>query len=759
MRRMPRLCTALFIIFLASCGQQSAPIIQSNPIPSLTSVSPSTVNAGSENLTLVVTGSSFVSGSVVQWNGQARTTSFSNNSQLSAIVTAADLAVAATVSVTVFTPSPGGGTSNAITVAINNPQPLIASVSPPALTAGSDASLTIFGSGFVANSVAKWNGAALPTSVVSNTKLNVSLSAANTAAAQLNSVLVANALPGGGASNPILVATNSTLRPSVAILVPASATAGASQLGLRVYGQNLSPNSIVQWNGAPRATRFVKPGLVIAAVSAADIAHIGTATVTAAIPESGTGTAAFAATATSVLPFAIQPSATPELLQRVSVAGDGSDRQGTIPDPTVATSIDGRYVAFASTAELTPDVRPGGYLEVFVRDTCAGVAFNCSPTTVLASIGIPGSVRPSGGEWPSITADGRYVTFDGADLDPTETIEQANVYLRDTCTNALDPCTPSTSRVSVASDGSEANAMSHSAKLTPDGRYLVFDSDASNLVAGDTNGVTDAFVRDTCLGAPGGCAPSTIRISLANDGSEPNDRSGSWSNGGSTAISDDGRFVAFPSLATNLTTLSGPTPAVFVRDTVQSTTIRASVANDGTPLTGVGLVSLSGDGRYVAFTSGDSRSCQSPTGSCSQVFVRDTCNNASTACSPSTALISVSTDGQPANGRSASPAIGTDGRFVAFLSDAPNLVTTATNGFWSLFIRDTCVGAPVPCTPSTVLLSVRGDGTQLPNYVSPGPPANAISAYGRFVAFPGPAELLPGKTLGGDDVFLAISPF
>jgi hypothetical protein len=574
----------------------------------------------------------------------------------------------------------------------------------------------------------------------------------------LNSILVANALPGGGASNAILVATNSTLPPSVAILVPASATAGASQLDLRVYGQNLSPNSIVQWNGAPRATRFVKPGLVIASVSAADIAHIGSATVTAAIPGSGTGTAAFGATATSVLPFAVQASATPELLQRVSVADDGTDRHGTIPDPTVTTSVDGRYVAFASTAELTPDVRPGGYLEVFVRDTCAGVMSNCSPTTILASIGIPGSVRPSGGEWPSITADGRYVTFDGADLDPTETIEQANVYLRDTCTNALDPCTPSTLRVSVADDGSEANAMSHSAKLTPDGRYLVFDSDASNLVAGDTNGVTDAFVRDTCLGAPGGCAPTTIRISLANDGSEPNDRSGSWV-GGSTAISDDGRFVAFPSLATNLTTLSGPIPAVFVRDTVQSTTIRASVADDGTPLTSVGLVSMSGDGRYVAFVSSYSLgSCQSP-GVCSEVYVRDTCNNASPACSPSTTLISVSIDGQPASGRNLAPAIGTDGRFVAFMSEATNLVTPATSGIWNLFIRDTCVGAPMPCTPSTVLLSVRGDGSQLPNYVSPGPPANAMSAYGRFIAFPGPAELLPGKTLGGDDVFLASSPF
>jgi len=480
-----------------------------------------------------------------------------------------------------------------------------------------------------------------------------------------------------------------------------------------------------------------------------------------ATPGSSIGAAVFAATA-GVLPFAIQAGATPGLVQRVSIASDGTDKEGNVFD-SVATSIDGRYIAFASTAQLTPDARPGGYLEVFVRDTCAGVTSNCSPTTILASIGMPGSVRPSGGEAPSITADGRYITFDGAELDPTETIGQANVYLRDTCTNALDSCTPSTLRVSVANDGSEANAMSHSSKLTPDGRYVVFDSDASNLVTGDTNGVTDVYMRDTCLGAPGGCAPTTIRVSLANDGSEPNDRSGSWSNGGSTALSDDGRFVAFPSIATNLTTQSGPIPGVFVRDTVQSTTVRASVADDGTPLTGVGLMSMSGDGRYVAFTSGDSQVspplCQSPTGSCSQVFVRDTCNNASTACSPSTALVSVSTNGQPASGRSASPSIGTDGRFVAFLSDAPNLVTTATNGFWNLFLRDTCVGAPMPCTPSTVLLSIRSDGTQLPDYVSPGAPANAMSAYGRFVAFPGPAELLPGKTLRGDDVFLASSPF
>ena len=116
------------------------------------------------------------------------------------------------------------------------------------------------------------------------------------------------------------------------------------------------------------------------------------------------------------------------------------------------------------------------------------------------------------------------------------------------------PCVPSTVRVSVASGGTEANGVSKSPSISQDGRFVAFTSTAPNLVPGDTNGLADIFVRDTCAGAVS-CVPSTVRVSLASDGSQlsgfPADR---------PSLSGDGRFVAFDSNSSNL--VPGDTNAV-----------------------------------------------------------------------------------------------------------------------------------------------------------------------------------------------------
>jgi len=122
-----------------------------------------------------------------------------------------------------------------------------------------------------------------------------------------------------------------------------------------------------------------------------------------------------------------------------------------------------------------------------------------------------------------------------------------DVFVRDTCVGVPAGCTPSTTRVSVASDGTQGNAgVFFDLSISADGRFVAFDSDASNLVAGDTNGAVDVFVRDTCLGAPAGCTPSTIRVSVASDGTQANNSSITG------ALSADGRFVAIDSNASNL---------------------------------------------------------------------------------------------------------------------------------------------------------------------------------------------------------------
>src|SRR2546426_1935359 len=125
---------------------------------------------------------------------------------------------------------------------------------------------------------------------------------------------------------------------------------------------------------------------------------------------------------------------------------------------------------------------------------------------------------------PVISADGRFVAFDSdaSNLVAGDTNGSRDVFVRDTCFGAPAGCTPSTTRVSVATDGTQANSPSGIPSVSADGRFVAFISAATNLVPGDTNGFVDIFVRDTCFGAPTGCTPSTIRVSVASDGTQAN---------------------------------------------------------------------------------------------------------------------------------------------------------------------------------------------------------------------------------------------
>lgn len=157
----------------------------------------------------------------------------------------------------------------------------------------------------------------------------------------------------------------------------------------------------------------------------------------------------------------------------------------------------------------------------------------------------------------------------------------------------------STTRVSVASDGTQANGDSSGGAISDDGRYVAFQSYATNLVTGDTNGVADVFVRDTQMGV-------TNLVSVASDGTQGNgfsgvDNDGSWSL--NVSISASGRYVAFTSAATNL--VAGDTngwPDVFVHDRETGQTTLVSVGCGGVESVGRSeLPSISATGRYVAF--------------------------------------------------------------------------------------------------------------------------------------------------------------
>jgi Tol biopolymer transport system component len=285
-------------------------------------------------------------------------------------------------------------------------------------------------------------------------------------------------------------------------------------------------------------------------------------------------------------------------------------------------------------------------------------------------------------------------------------------------------------RVSLASDGAQADDDSSSAALSGDGRVVAFHSFATNLVPGDTNFSADVFAHDRLTG-------TTSRVSVASDGAQANDRSLF------PAISADGRFVAFHSDATNL--VPGDTNGVedvFVHDRLTGETTRVSVASGGAQANGRSIFStISADGRFVAFHSDATNLVPGDTNGVADVFVHDRLTG-------TTSRVSVASDGAEANATNLLdfPSVSADGRFVAFLSAATNLVPGDTNGVVDVFVHDRLTG-----TASRV--SVASDGSQANNLCFGGV---SISADGRFVAFGSFASnLVPGETnVGRNDIFV-----
>ena len=297
--------------------------------------------------------------------------------------------------------------------------------------------------------------------------------------------------------------------------------------------------------------------------------------------------------------------------RRVSVPNDG--RQVTAPSGAASVSVDGRFVAFHSDADLTDGA--SATRDVFLHDLDTG------ETTLLAirrrepllgpeagilgllnNDAIPqafvhqGSATQSIGSRVvqlSLSANGTVAAFDSdAQNAPGDHNGTMDVF-------AHDLTTGETQLISVAGTGEAGDQGSRNPSVSGDGRFVAFQSDADNLVAGDTNSATDVFVYDRTTGA-------TERVSLASDGTQGN-RASHLPQQSTRVVSDDGRFVGFESFATNLVPDdSNATADVFVRDRLTGVTERASVASDGTPgnhTTYEFPLALSGDGLVVAFDS------------------------------------------------------------------------------------------------------------------------------------------------------------
>ena len=434
-----------------------------------------------------------------------------------------------------------------------------------------------------------------------------------------------------------------------------------------------------------------------------------------------------------------------------------------------AVSEDGRFVTFASaSAQVVPgDVN--GFADMFVHDLA-------STTTELVSASpAPGGANGSSAvAIPAISHDGRYVAFSTNATNmqfPTLTNGVSHVYVRDRIASTFD-------RVSVNTAGVQGNGDSATGgppygsqvAMSRDGRYVVFPSLASNLDSDvpDTNGFMDVYVRDRCVsdGAPvGGCTPSTKRVSRAVDRVTQGDGASGYSAlflG--VAISADGRFVAFSSDATNLLgpgvdTNGGGDVFVFDRDADGNGTFdesgagrtsleRVSVASDGTQgirgTIGTSVApQLSADGRYVAFTSDFTNLAPGVSGNFGQIFVHDRATG-------QTVLESVGAGGTEGNGLSAGSPLSADGRFVAFCSEARNLVSGDTNTSTDFFLRDRFTG-------QTTRLNVTPTGAE-----SSGDPSIFVrgcypfmSADARVVSYlTQGGDIVAGDTNGLDDYFV-----
>jgi Tol biopolymer transport system component len=346
---------------------------------------------------------------------------------------------------------------------------------------------------------------------------------------------------------------------------------------------------------------------------------------------------------------------------RVSVSSSG--RQGNNESGAPSISANGRFVAFASDASnLVPGDTNDG-IDVFVRDLRTGETRRVS----VSSSGAQGNHRSGA---PSISADGRFVAFwsYASNLVDGDTNRSRDVFVHDLRTGE-------TRRVSVSSSGAQANGSSFNPSISADGRFVAFVSPASNLVDGDTNGAYDVFVHDLRTG-------ETRRVSVSSSGAQANKLFSL-----NPSISTDGRFVAFESQASNL--VPGDTNRandVFVHDLRTDKTRRVSVSSSGAQANGSGFFplsaypSISADGRFVAFDSPAPNLVRRDTNRRPDVFIHDLRTG-------ETRLVSVSSRGRQGNKKSFNPSISAAGHFVAFKSYATDLVRHDTNASRDVFVH------------------------------------------------------------------------
>jgi Ca2+-binding RTX toxin-like protein len=373
-----------------------------------------------------------------------------------------------------------------------------------------------------------------------------------------------------------------------------------------------------------------------------------------------------------------------------------------------------------------------------VAATCgvlAGTALGALDETILVSRadGL-GPAADANGDFPDISADGRYVVWQSQakNLSNDDGDATLDVFLRDTVTNT----TSLISRQSGTAPANGGDGDSSSPSISDDGRYVAFFSNADNLSPDDVTGY-DIFVRDT--------ATDTTTLASRQTGTDP--MNGADGDSFLPAISAGGRYVAFFSAADNLSTDDVNTVEnVFVRDLVNNTTTLVSRQSGTAAMNGGDANSyqpaISADGRFVAFTSPSKNLSDDDADLYPDVFVRDIAANTISLVSRQSGTASMN----GGNGISEFSSISEDGRYVAYQSGASSLVADDANSMVDVFVRDT--------TTDTTTMVSRQNGPGPGNGGDAQSTSATISADGRFVAFSSTATNLSDDDLGAADAFV-----
>lgn len=393
------------------------------------------------------------------------------------------------------------------------------------------------------------------------------------------------------------------------------------------------------------------------------------------------------------------------------VQGNGSSFAPNVCD-------DGRYVAFTTASSNLVGTEFNATYQVYVKDLLTGVLTRVSTNA-------SGDAGNGASTWAALSRDGRSLTFMSyaTNLVSGDTNGSYDIFFKNLDTGAI-------ARVSSRSDGAQGNGDSTESTMSADGGLVCFQSYATNLVDGDTNAVSDIFVKNLATGG-------LSRVSTSFAGGEANGYNED------AMICADGTHVAFTTGATNLGYADANSASdVYVKDLSSGGLTRVSTTRYGVEGDSYSYgASISANGRYVAFASAATNLVTGDTNGALDVFVKDLQTGA---------LTRVSTDasGVQGNFSSSGASISADGRFVAFVSTASNLVAGDTNSIQDVYVKDLLTGA---------ISRISTDADGIPgNGACYGP---MVSADGSRVVFESYASnLVPGDTLGMPDVFVVANP-